>query len=114
MTHQTPAPLRPARPTAGGGFRAERAVFSEQEVRRAAAFVAETGISDELQDLLTKSTGRRRTCTVEGLLVGLTLASQSAGGPALLTQVTDILHWGIVFPHEGCLFAGQPPVLGQR
>lgn len=92
-----PRPGTPGHGKAHGWWqvRDERVAFSEQEIRRAVEFIAATGLSEELHASLTKPTGRPRTCTVEGLLVGMTLASQCAGGPVRLTQVTDILHWGI-------------------
>ncbi|WP_146087491.1 hypothetical protein [Thermomonospora echinospora] len=70
--------------------------FSDLRVRSAVEFIEQAGIADELQALITKPTGRPRTCTVLGLLVGLTLACRRTEGSAVpLNLVTDILHWGI-------------------
>ncbi|MEO5876279.1 MAG: hypothetical protein ABIS86_21740 [Streptosporangiaceae bacterium] len=77
-----------------GSIREDRIFFHDLRVRRATEFIASTGIAQELQDLVTARTGRPRTCTVEGLLVGMTLCSRRNGSVAF-NQVTDILFWGI-------------------
>ncbi|MCP2340658.1 hypothetical protein [Actinomadura rupiterrae] len=63
-------------------------------MRDAAAFIAESGIVAELERYIARERGRPRTCTVEGLLVGMALCAHRTGG-VLFTQVTEILHWGI-------------------
>ncbi|MEV5573431.1 hypothetical protein AB0L06_25595 [Spirillospora sp. NPDC052269] len=75
-------------------LRHDRTVFFDPRVEEAAQFIADTGIAEELQDLVTHAVGRPRLCTVEGLLVGLTLACRHSGGTVHLNRATDILHWG--------------------
>ncbi|MFB4301058.1 hypothetical protein [Actinomadura sp. NTSP31] len=76
-------------------IRQERVFFHNVRVRGAAQFICNSGIAEELQRLITCSTGRRRTCTVEGFLVGCALASRMRNGAVQLNHVTDILYWGI-------------------
>src|SRR5262245_60162429 len=46
--------------------------------------------------MITAATGRRRLCTVKGLLVGMALCSRrNASGAVFFNQVTDILNWAI-------------------
>ncbi|TDD32922.1 hypothetical protein E1287_21210 [Actinomadura sp. KC06] len=77
-------------------IREDRVEFSDLRVRRAAEFVDASGIADELQAMIAKTTGRPRLCTVQGLLVGMTLCSRrNANGAVFFNQVADILHWAI-------------------
>ncbi|WP_242910729.1 hypothetical protein [Actinomadura terrae] len=86
-------------PAKGHGWhriREGRVEFSDLRVRRAAEFVDASGIADELQAMIAKTTGRPRLCTVQGLLVGMTLCSRrNANGAVFFNQVADILHWAI-------------------
>ncbi|QKW32669.1 hypothetical protein HUT06_00305 [Actinomadura sp. NAK00032] len=85
-----------ARDHGWGIIREDRVQFSDLRVRRAAEFVEKCGIADELQAMIAKTTGRPRLCTVQGLLVGMTLCSRRNGnGAVFFNQVTDILHWAI-------------------
>lgn len=86
----------PPRDHGWGTIREDRVQFSDLRVRRAAEFVETCGIADELEAMLAKATGRPRLCTVQGLLVGMTLCSRRNGnGAVFFNQVTDILHWAI-------------------
>lgn len=77
-------------------LREERVQVPDGEVQRAVDFVAASGLLKALEPLLVRKTGRPRTCTVEGLLVGLQLACRQTGGGHLhLNHVTDILYWRI-------------------
>jgi hypothetical protein len=72
----------------------DRACFDDPAVAAAAAFIADTGLADGLAARIYRPLGRPRMCTVEGLLVGMTLCARRHGA-IWFSEVADILHWGI-------------------
>lgn len=90
-THSEPAQWAGGTDHGWSRLREDRVHFYDNRVQGAVDFIAATGVVGLLSEKLAKPTGRPRLCTVEGLLVGMTLCRHRYGG-IYFNQVTDILH----------------------
>ncbi|MEU3338484.1 hypothetical protein [Streptomyces sp. NPDC006668] len=79
-------------------LRSQRALVPDPEAAEIRDEVADSGLIEEIEPLVTRRTGCPCKLPVEALLVGMSLASARNGGVVTFTAVTDLLFFSLSEP----------------